>query len=418
MNRLNSSHKLSIIYFIFGICYIFLSDYATLVFAGDDLEAYYRMQNYKGVVFFLVSALLVYFTSKKLFASITKANVEQEKALKRYNSLFQATNDAIRDINLETNQCYTSKSLQENFGFTPEAVSNGYSWWTEAIHPADRDRVIAKMEHDLLNGSTIWQEEYRFVCANGEVKTIFDRGIILRDEAGIPFRMIGSMQDVTIQRNLQQAFTDEKIKHRNEMARGVINAQEQERRRIGLELHDNISQLLGVVKLYIENALSDPNNKEEMLKKSSAYLMDVIGEIRQLSKSLSPSALIDIGLIDSIYDLAENMQETKNITVDIDCTQCNERDIPAEKKLVIFRILQDQFRHIAEYSHADTIGIDLSMQAEVITLIIEDNGEGCVGADPEKEKSIENIRHRLEIFNGILEITPAQEKGCRMKVVL
>lgn len=418
MKRLNSSLKLGIVYFLFGIVWVFASDYLALLFAGDDLAAYTRFQNYKGVLFFLISGLLVYIVSTRLNNDLVKATKEQAKALARYNSLFRATKDAIWDLNLETNSCYTNKVLQEKFGFTEEELSVGHDWWVNGIHEQDREGVLSRMEKKINEGEDIWEDEYRFLCKDGTVKMILDRGIILRDEAGIPYRMIGSMQDVTNQRSFQKAFTEEKVQYRNDLAKRVINAQEQERRKIGLELHDNFSQLLGVVKLYIENAIAFPADREESLQKSALYISEVIGELRKLSKSLSPSALIDIGLVDSIYDLADSLRESGNLQVFVNFADFDEKRLPEEKKLMIFRIIEEQVQNVTEHSAADTLYIELSNRKDLIRLVVQDNGQGFDGANIAVGRGLANIRNRLELFNGNMEIISSPGDGCRLEVAI
>ena len=99
---------------------------------------------------------------------------------------------------------------------------------------------------------------------------------------------------------MQQELSEERISYKNELAQEVFNAQERERKKIGEELHDNINQLLGVVKLYIEHAQVNPAAQDEMLKKSAEYIKQVINEIRGLSKSLISPTLNDLGLMESI----------------------------------------------------------------------------------------------------------------------
>ena len=99
-----------------------------------------------------------------------------------------------------------------------------------------------------------------------EKKKKFDCGVIIRDNKNKPIRLIGAMQDVTTQRALQQQLISEKLLHKNEMAKGILQVAEAERKKLEKELHDNINQLLGVVRLYIEHALNNKAEQETLLK--------------------------------------------------------------------------------------------------------------------------------------------------------
>src|SRR5690606_17255579 len=109
------------------------------------------------------------------------------------------------------------------------------------------------------------------------------------------------------QQLFQQQLSEQRLKYKNELAQEVFRAQETERKKLGEELHDNVNQLLGVVKLYIEHAQVNPTAKDEMLKRSSEHLMQAINEIRGLSKSLISPTLADLGLIESIRELIDNI---------------------------------------------------------------------------------------------------------------
>jgi two-component system sensor histidine kinase UhpB len=415
-NHLSSSHKLALIFLVFGIIYVLFSDYITLWFSGGNISQYNRIQHYKGVVFIFFSACLIYVVSKKLNASIDKANREQEEALRRYNVLGMATNDAVWDLNMKTGECFTNRTLQEVFGYTADELMDNNTWWTNNLHPEDKQRVISTIEAKLKGGGTVWQDEYRFRCKDGTYKTVFDRGFIMRDKSGTPYRLIGAMQDVSEQRALQQELVEEKVRHKNQMALSVINAQEIERKKLGEELHDNINQLLGVVKLYIEHAQVDQAAKNEMLKKSSEYLMQVIQEIRNLSKSLIPPTLNDIGLLESLYELVATLEDTKHIRVNLDTTGFDEQKVPEQKKLMIYRIIQEQLNNVIKHSHAEDVSIRLKNLNNTVQLIVEDNGQGFDTKANQSGTGLNNIRNRIEVFNGNMQIHSNPGEGCRLEV--
>jgi two-component system, NarL family, sensor histidine kinase UhpB len=413
---LTSSHKLALIFLVFGIAYVLFSDYFTRLLAHGNADMVTRLQSYKGIVFMIVAAIVIYIFSKRFNATIDKANREQEEALRRYNMLGMATNDAVWDLNLKTGECYTNRTLQEIFGYTADELMDNNTWWTNNLHPDDKQRVISTIDAKLRGGGTVWQDEYRFRCKDGSFKTVFDRGFIMRDKHGVPYRLIGAMQDVTEQRQLQQQLIEEQMRHKNELTQGVINAQEAERKKLGEELHDNINQLLGVVKLYIDHAQTDPSIKHEMLQKSSEYLLQVIQEIRKLSKSLIPPTLNDIGLLESIQDIASTIEQTRNIKVDVDCDHFSEHRLTMHKQLMIYRIIQEQLNNVVKHSNADHVTIHLSNPDRVVSLVVQDNGKGFNLQKNKGGSGLNNIRNRLEAFNGTMQIDSAPGKGCTLAV--
>ena len=194
---------------------------------------------------------------------------------------------------------------------------------------------------------------------------------------------------------LQEELNKERLRYKNELAREVFNAQEQERKKLGEELHDNINQLLGVVKLYIEHAQMNPSAKTEMLSKSADFLKQVIDEIRTLSKSLVSPTLSDLGLIESIRELIDSILRIKDIQITIRHTNFREDILDSTQKLMLYRITQEQLNNILKHSKAEHVDIQLARTGDIVNLIIQDDG---VGFNPKQSTSglgLKNIRHRL-----------------------
>src|SRR5688500_12208784 len=214
--RLSSSLILALVFLLFGIIWIFTSDAVLMSFTRGDIELNNKIQNVKGVIFILLASAFIYLVSNSLNYRIIRANKKKDEALTRFNMLGMATNDAVWDIDLLTHESYTNRTLQEMFGYSSEELKDNYTWWRTNLHPEDEARVLETIDNILETSGTFWKDEYRFKCKNGKYKTIFDRGVIIRDHKNKPVRLIGAMQDVTTQRALQQQLVSEKLLHKNE----------------------------------------------------------------------------------------------------------------------------------------------------------------------------------------------------------
>lgn len=412
---MSSPLKLASIFLLFGIIWVLATDFILTASTNSQIIIE-RFQNYKGILFVVLSALLIYFVSRKLYGNIEKAREKQEEALQRYNVLGMATNDAVWDLNFKTGECFTNRTLQEIFGYAAHELTDNNIWWQNNLHPDDKNRVIGKLNGKLRDGGTIWHDEYRFRCKNGEYKTVFDRGMIIRDDEGKPERLIGAMQDVTEHRLLQQQLVDQKVRHTHEMTQSIINAHEAERKKLAEELHDNVNQLLGVVKLYVEHAKVDPPGRNEILQKSSEYLDLVIKEIRQLSKSLTPPTLTLNGLVASISDMISSIEQARNITIELDATGFDESLLSSSKQLMTYRIIQEQLNNVLKHSEADYVNIHLIQANGVVKLMINDNGIGFDSQQVKQGLGLNNIRNRLEVVHGNMLIESQPGQGCTLVV--
>jgi len=150
--------------------------------------------------------LITDITDKVKSEQILKENVE------RYDIVSKATSDTIWDMSLRDDVIVWNKGIKgifkhKDIGYTTSAI-----WWKNQIHPDDRTRVLEKIDMHIKNRITRWQDEYRFICGDGTYKYVFDRGFLALDAMGVPYRMIGAMQDITESRNYIKAIEEQNTK--------------------------------------------------------------------------------------------------------------------------------------------------------------------------------------------------------------
>ncbi|MCC5986337.1 MAG: response regulator [Pararhodobacter sp.] len=122
----------------------------------------------------------------------------------RFRLLGRATNDLIWDADLKSEWIWWNETLQNVYGYSPEAFDTNMSAWENWIHLDDRDRVVENLRSVIESGESNWTSEYRFLCADGRALDVVARGLVLRDHSGEAIRLIGSTTDVTELRALEK----------------------------------------------------------------------------------------------------------------------------------------------------------------------------------------------------------------------
>lgn len=122
---------------------------------------------------------------------------ERQRSYERLHIVCQATNDAIWDYDLETRCVWWSEGYETLFGYPRTSDCMPLSSWTDYVHPDDLPDVQRDLRLSFQGSEQVWSSHYRFRRRDGSYAEIFDRGTLLRDEAGKPVRMVGAMQDVT-----------------------------------------------------------------------------------------------------------------------------------------------------------------------------------------------------------------------------
>ncbi len=193
----------------------------------------------------------------------------------------------------------------------------------------------------------------------------------------------------------------------------ALAAQEEERRKISRELHDEVGQALSAMSLGIGNlyATLKAGDRDEALRQ-----LDLIREIaetnvrvvRNMSLLLRPSMLDDLGLLPALKWLAREVSRTTNLQVDITADELPE-DLPDEHKTCVYRVVQEALRNCARHSKAREARVHLKAAAQLLLLYIRDDG---VGFDPVHDKGLGllGIEERVIHIGGKVQIhsTPGQ----------
>lgn len=224
-------------------------------------------------------------------------------------------------------------------------------------------------------------------------------------------------QDVTEKTLLENSLAEERQIRQKQITDAVITGQEKERSQLGEELHDNINQILATTRLYIECAISDEHPRPDLIKESKILLERAMYEIRQLSKTLLPPSLGEIGLLDALNELIVSMRETSIFEIESDWKGFDEDELNDKLKLTIFRIVQEQMTNISKHSQATKATVSLKKENDTIILKIIDNGIGFSPALKKSGLGLRNMTSRAEVNNGILTIESRPGRGCTITVV-
>lgn len=144
------------------------------------------------------------------FKDVTTRKAAQEElriSNERFEIVSEATNDAIRDWDIKNDVAYWGKGYNKLFGHTEVKYQPALELWTGKIHPEERNAVKDILSIALKDpGQLSWSAEYRYQQADGNYAWVFDRGIIMRDVLGSPYRLVGSLSDITYQKEYEKSL--------------------------------------------------------------------------------------------------------------------------------------------------------------------------------------------------------------------
>ncbi len=196
-------------------------------------------------------------------------------------------------------------------------------------------------------------------------------------------------------------------------AYSLLKGQENERKRIARELHDNLGSILVTLNLFSDTLQStnDPNKKQEMARKISDMALKANEATRTISHHLLTGSLIHFGLTTALNELVSAIQGINSTRVhsSIDITS----ELATEVTLNIYRIIQELINNTLKHAHAKKINLEVTeVNKEYLSIIYSDDGIG-MDSKPKATEGIglTNIRTRIDKLNGTLDLETTKQKG-------
>ena len=351
---------------------------------------------------FLISNKAVPISEKN---SVLKRSItlEEEITLSHRDNVFSFEFAAL-DYNIPAKNQYAYKME----GFDKDWVypgNRGFATYTNLDHGEYVFRVRGS------NNDGVWNDEGASIKINIDPpfwKTLWFKGLGLLAVAGTAGSIYRSkLEKVKREKKAQEDFT-----------RRLIEVQENDKKRISMELHDSIGQDLLITKNKILLSLNKPDDKELMIrniKEASDIISDTLNDVREISYTLHPYQIERLGLskaIQSIIDRASRSSDivfTKNIdTID--------KLVQPDVEISLYRIVQECINNILKHSKATEVILNVSKGNEEISVLVSDNGEGFdmnkIKADPSKHGfGLKGMTERVKLFDGRLNIESSEGNG-------
>jgi signal transduction histidine kinase len=258
------------------------------------------------------------------------------------------------------------------------------------------------------------------------------------------FTAIGNQIAIAVENARLYAEVQHKERVRGELFQKALAAQEEERKRIARELHDEISQSLTALLYEAEEGLewaNSPKNKDR-LQSICDLTQHTLDDVHNLMFDLRPSMLDQLGLIPALRWLAESRLETKGIRVVIEVgahtvllnSKMDSQRLSPDIEIALFRVMQEAINNIARHSAARNVEIKLDLDEDTAIVSIKDDGIGfdlselsvisnremespdSLLSDSTRGLGIIGMQERIELLGGELEINTAPGSGTRIQI--
>ncbi|EGD50947.1 DegS sensor signal transduction histidine kinase [Thermoanaerobacter ethanolicus JW 200] len=211
----------------------------------------------------------------------------------------------------------------------------------------------------------------------------------------------------------------EQLKDKQALSVKIIEAQEEERKRIAREIHDGPAQAMANVLLKSELCerliTKDVEQAKVELKNLKDIVQQSLKEVRKIIYDLRPSALDDLGLIPALSRYIKNFSEETGIAVDFTVLSDYKRLSP-EIEITCFRVIQEALTNIKKHSRAKNASVKFEFGMRFISIIIKDDGIGFDKENIGQGYGLMGMKERVEILNGKFEISSFKNKGTQIYI--
>ncbi|HEY2387176.1 MAG TPA: PAS domain S-box protein [Candidatus Binatia bacterium] len=302
----------------------------------------------------------------------------------------------------------------EIVGYAREHLMRG--GFQQITHPDDLAADLANVARLLADEASSFVMEKRYVRSDGEIVWVTLHVGLVRDAEGRPASFVSVVNDITDAKRAEQMLTDYSARLES-LSRRLLSVQEEERRALARELHDQVGQQLAALKLNLERLrTSHPELANDARLADSIEITDrTINQIGDTSLDLRPSVLDDLGLLPALHWYARRQQARSGCEIAIHGSV--EERLPGHIETAAFRIVQEAVNNAIRHGQADRVSVEIVADAASVTVAITDHGRGF---DPEAAATFDSgrsclgllsMRERAELLGGEFQLRAAVGEG-------
>jgi PAS domain S-box-containing protein len=266
----------------------------------------------------------------------------------------------------------------------------------------DRDKLRSCAETILKTGGA-FSAEFRMIARDGTTRWMLGKGELLRTAGETVPRILGVTIDVSEVKRAQFQL--------EQLAKRLMEAQEEERKRISRELHDDIGQRVALLAIELDmmrqQVVGELRERIEQLQASAGELGT---DLHLLSHALHSSKLKHLGLEAALRELCSQMNNKQGLMVQLNCESATS-PLAEDEALVLYRAAQEALNNVQRHSAATKATISLQYSEKWATLVISDNGKGFDPGANSDGIGLLGMRERLSAIGGELKISSAPGSG-------
>jgi PAS domain S-box-containing protein len=336
----------------------------------------------------------------------------------RLRLAFAGAQEGVYDWDLETGAVVYSAHWKRMLGYSDDEIEPHVSAFERLLHPDDKAHAI-RVNEGVASGDRPYEVEFRLRHKAGHYIHVLSRGYPVRRQPDGPVvRIVGTHFDLTERKQAEEARERERSERsRTEMLGRLVFAQEDERRRIAREMHDQFGQQLTALGLRIrmlKEACARNPGLSEQVRALEKIAQQIDRDVDHLVWELRPTSLDDLGLRAALANYVQDWSSRVNVPVELHAGGLSSDRLSSEIETTLYRIAQEALNNIAKHARAGMVEVILERRSDHVSLIVEDDGVGFDLAAIEAEGrgfGLLGMQERAAMVGATLEIESAPGEG-------
>jgi len=352
-----------------------------------------------------------------------RAEAALRESEERLSLAFAGAQEGVYDWNLETGAVVYSSHWKEMLGYEEDDIEPHISAFERLLHPDDRERA-SRVNERVADGDRPYELEFRLRHKQGHYIHVLSRGFPVRRESGGPVvRIVGTHFDLTERKQAEEARERERGERaRTELLGRLVFAQEDERRRIAREMHDQFGEQLTALGLRIRMLKDACGGRDDLASQVEALehvAQQLDRDVDHLVWELRPTALDDLGLRAALANYIQDWSLRVSVSAELHTAGLTTDRLASEIETTLYRIAQEALNNIAKHAQAGHVEIILERRSDHVSLIVEDDGVGFDpgGMDGERRGfGLLGMQERAALVGASLHIESAPGEGTTILV--
>jgi PAS domain S-box-containing protein len=356
-------------------------------------------------------------SNEKVWVGHIRNNTEEQAAFEtlqasevKYRKLFENMDLGMLEVDLKERIVFFNKGFEKISGYTQEELKGQIA--SDVLLKRKESKKIVQDQHKIRRkgGESVY--ELKLDSKNGEEKIVIISGVPTYGIDGSIRGSVGIHWDITEIRKMEKEIVDAKINKEKEILEARLQAEEEQRSKIGKDLHDGVGQMLAYIGLYLHVMKSKGEFSLEQMNELERSVRNTLEQVRVLSRNLAPPAIRDLGLRDAVRDLVASYGIIKKPIFNLKLyPQREDFNLTLEKKIVAFRVIQELLNNTFKYAEAKNIFINLHFTDDALILDYKDDGIGYDPALINKGVGLHSMQSRVEFYQGSMQIVTAPGEG-------